>query len=211
MTAHPRWITVVVLAVAVLLLALSGRFEAEVPGSPVPQSAQTLAVLGLPMLLGLSRGLTALGLWLALGALGAPVFAGGAGGLDVLRGPSSGYLLGFLLGGGLAGWCSDRLQGRRLRGASGYATRVAVALLGHVVILTCGGLLLAARLGVAEAWDQGIEPFLWGGAVKSALLGLAARWSATSRSTKSRPGQNGSETNGSETNGSGESDRAQAS
>ncbi|MEM6705481.1 MAG: biotin transporter BioY [Acidobacteriota bacterium] len=180
--------TTVLVAAAAGLLALSGRIEAEVPGSPVPQSAQTLAVLGLPLLLGARRGLFSLGLWLVLGALGAPVFAGGAGGFDVLLGPSSGYLLGFVLAGGLAGWCSDRhdeLAG--LYRPSGFMARVGLALIGHAVILACGALFLAPRIGAGEAWSQGVQPFLWGGVVKSALLGLAAPWSQRPSGSQTRP------------------------
>ena len=64
--------------------------------SAVPFTMQTFAVFLTVNLLGGRRGtLTILG-YILLGAAGAPVFAGFAGGLGILFGSTGGYLLGFL-------------------------------------------------------------------------------------------------------------------
>jgi hypothetical protein len=54
------------------------------------------------------------GVYLALGAIGATVFAGGRGGLGVLLGPTGGYLVGFLVGAVVGALVRARLTRRRV-------------------------------------------------------------------------------------------------
>ena len=143
---------------AVAAIAVGARVDLPVPGSPVPQSLQTLAVVLAGALLGPRRGMVAVLVYLAAGATGLPVFAGGASGIHQLIGPTGGYLLGFVLGAGIAGALADPLH-RALLGM----------LLAHLVILGLGWGRLALLLGPEAAWVHGVAPFLWGGAVKSAV------------------------------------------
>ena len=83
------------MAVGALVVALAAQVAVPVPFSPVPMTLQPLAVLAVGGLLGASEGLLALVTYLALGALGLPVFAGGSGGAIHLVGPTGGYLLAF--------------------------------------------------------------------------------------------------------------------
>ncbi len=71
--------------------------------SVVPFTLQTLGVFLAVGLLGTKSGVLAVTVYLALGALGLPVFAGMKGGMGVLLGPTGGYLAGFLLTAWLAG------------------------------------------------------------------------------------------------------------
>jgi biotin transport system substrate-specific component len=150
-------------AIGLVVLAVAARISVSIPGSAVPQSAQTLAVLVVGALLGLRDGTTTLALYLAVGALGAPVFADGGGGWTHLTGPTAGYLAGFLVAGGMVGALADRGFLRR----AGPAVAWMVA--GHGLILALGWLRLAGALGPSEAFGQGVGPFLWGGGVKSVL------------------------------------------
>lgn len=63
----------------------------------VPVSCQTLVIFVTSGVFGWRVGVRAVACYLALGAVGLPVFAGGGGGLGVLFGASGGYLWGFLL------------------------------------------------------------------------------------------------------------------
>ncbi|MBQ9429121.1 MAG: biotin transporter BioY [Clostridia bacterium] len=76
------------------LLVLSAW--ATVPAA-IPFTLQTLAVALTAGLLGGAQGSAALAVYLALGAVGLPVFSGMRGGLAVLLGPTGGYLFGFFL------------------------------------------------------------------------------------------------------------------
>lgn len=68
-----------------------------IPFFAVPFTMQTFAVFAALMLLGGVRGTIAVAVYLALGAVGAPVFSGFRGGIGALVGPTGGYLFGFLI------------------------------------------------------------------------------------------------------------------
>ena len=70
-----------------------------IPLPPVPITLQTLFVWGLAgALLGARLGALSQLVYLLIGIIGLPVFAGGKAGLGVLFGPTGGYLIGFVAG-----------------------------------------------------------------------------------------------------------------
>lgn len=82
-------------AVALGTLALAAASQVSVPLVPVPITLQTLAVTLVGALYGWRLGAVTVVAWLAEGAVGLPVLAGGAGGLHAFVSPSAGYLYGF--------------------------------------------------------------------------------------------------------------------
>ena len=100
-----------VVGLGVALLTLASKVQ--VPFWPVPMTLQTLAVLMIGAAAGARLGVTTVLAWLALGAIGAPVFATGAG-LAYMAGPTGGYLLGFLLAVMCVGKVTDKGEGRTL-------------------------------------------------------------------------------------------------
>src|SRR3972149_8733623 len=80
----------------------------HVPIGPVPIVLSTLFVLLSGLLLGSRWGLTSMCLYLLVGAIGMPVFAGGKGGLAHFLGPTGGYLFGFLFASWITGFISER-------------------------------------------------------------------------------------------------------
>ena len=82
-----------------------------IPGE-VPFTLQTFGVFAALGLLGGKRGTIALALYLILGAVGLPVFAGFRGGFGVLLGTTGGYIFGFLLS-GLLYWALTSALGQR--------------------------------------------------------------------------------------------------
>ena len=82
-----------------------------IPGE-VPFTLQTFGVFAALGLLGGKRGTIALALYLILGAVGLPVFAGFRGGFGVLLGTTGGYIFGFLLS-GLLYWAWTAALGQR--------------------------------------------------------------------------------------------------
>jgi biotin transport system substrate-specific component len=69
--------------------------QLEIPHQPVPYTFQTLVVILAGGLLGSRNGFLSMSLYLVLGLVGMPVFAGGGFGLAKLIGPTGGYLLSF--------------------------------------------------------------------------------------------------------------------
>ncbi len=62
----------------------------------VPFTLQTFAVFFVLLLLGGERGTLAILVYVLLGAVGVPIFAGFSGGIGILLGNTGGYILGFL-------------------------------------------------------------------------------------------------------------------
>lgn len=81
--------------------------------STVPFTMQTFAVFAAVGMLGGKRGTLAVLCYILLGALGAPVFAGFAGGLGALLGSTGGYIGGFLLS-ALVMWAMERPEASKL-------------------------------------------------------------------------------------------------
>jgi len=158
---------VAALVAAAVAVALGAQVSVPVPGSPVPQSLQTLAVVLVGAWLGSRGGAIALSVYIVAGALGAPLFADGAGGAEHLTGPTVGYLVGFVVAAPLVGWWFRHPWGRGVVGA------FAGAVVAHAWILGLGWARLGAMVGPIVAWETGVAPFLVGGLAKSAVAALA--------------------------------------
>lgn len=147
-------------ALGVGLLALSARVQ--VPFWPVPMTLQTMAVLLIGAAYGFRLGTATVASYLALGALGLPLFAHG-GGLIHLVGPTGGYLAGFLAAAAAMGALADRGFGRT------PVSGLALFGLGEVIIFALGAGWLSHLIGPAKAWAAGVVPFMPGEVLKMAL------------------------------------------
>ena len=154
--------TFLILLGGVLLVGLGARLE--IPMVPVPMSMQTYAVVVLGALAGLRLGSTMIALYLAAGAAGAPVFAGGASGVEHLVGATAGYLVGFLVTAAVVGVLAERGWASR-----SFLSSTLVMALGHAVVLGLGTFWLGWKIGWWPAVEKGFLPFLLGGLVKSLL------------------------------------------
>ncbi|HKH84662.1 MAG TPA: biotin transporter BioY [Gemmatimonadales bacterium] len=168
----------VAIGIGALLIALSAQAAVPVPFSPVPMTLQPLAVLVVGGLIGPGAGLGALVLYLALGIMGLPVFAGGGSGIVRLLGPTGGYLLSFPI----AAWIAGFVVSPVLVAGAAKSQAVLRVLLGcalAMVFIHIGGVAQLALLGgdPALALRLGFIPFLTGDLLKvglAALLILAA-------------------------------------
>ena len=151
-----------------LLLAISAQFK--IPLYPVPVTGQTLVVLLIGMTYGPRLGGITLAAYLFEGALGLPVFAGGAAGAAVLMGPTAGYLFGFLLVAIAMGYLAERGMGRTV------VSTIAAMVIGNCVIYLCGALWLANFIGFGQAIAAGVLPFLYGDALKLVVAAGLMPW-----------------------------------
>ena len=151
-----------------LLLAVSAQFK--IPLYPVPVTGQTLVVLLIGMTYGPRLGGITLAAYLFEGALGLPVFAGGAAGVAVLMGPTAGYLFGFLLAAIAMGYLAERGLGRTV------VSTIAAMVIGNCVIYLCGALWLANFIGFGQAIAAGVLPFLYGDALKLVVAAGLMPW-----------------------------------
>lgn len=150
-----------------IAVAVAARIEIPLPWTPVPITGQTLGVLLVGAALGWRRGAAALGLYLAEGAAGLPVFAGGAAGVGHLMGPTAGYLWSFPFAAGFVGWLAERGWDKRVW------TAMAAMGLGELVVYAFGVPWLAQFMGWERVWMAGFWPFLPGAVIKLGVAGAA--------------------------------------
>ena len=155
---------------AACFVGLAAQVSVPVPGTPVPVTLQTFAVLLSGAALGWRRGALALGLYVALGAL-VPWYAGGRSGWG---GASFGYLLGFVLAAAVVGALAARGGDRSVVRTAGTMA------LGTLLVYAVGVPWLAWSVDVplASAVSLGLRPFLAGDLLKVALAAgvLPAAW-----------------------------------
>lgn len=132
-----------------------------------PFTLQTLGVILTAGLLGWKRGLASLGIYVLLGCIGLPVFAGFKAGLGVLLGPTGGYFLGFVFTILLVGACANQEKTWLLLGAM-----ILGQLLGYgfgtlwFMLAYAGG---SGAVGLATALSLCVLPFLLPDLAKTAL------------------------------------------
>ncbi|MCR5286764.1 MAG: biotin transporter BioY [Saccharofermentans sp.] len=102
---------IAVIAVSAALITICSWIS--IPVGPVPVTLQTLAVLAVLLTTGGRRGTIAVAVYLALGAIGVPVFSGFKGGPAAFAGPTGGFLIGFLAA-ALVYWLLEKLVFERL-------------------------------------------------------------------------------------------------
>ncbi len=147
-----------------LLTALGAFVRIPLPFTPVPVTLQTLFVLLAGLALGGGLGVVSEACYVALGALGLPLFAGAAGGLAVLAGPTGGYLVAFPI----AAWVTGRVAGSE----KASWPRVLLALIAGTLVIYALGvaqLTVVLQAGLVKGIQLGALPFLPGDAVKIAV------------------------------------------
>ncbi|WP_413805764.1 biotin transporter BioY [Streptomyces sp. OE57] len=152
---------------AAAAVGASAQIAVPLPGTPVPMTLQTLAVLLTGITLGWARAGASLALYVAAGFAGVPWFAEHAAGNP---GASAGYLLGAIPAAMIAGLLSVRLEGRSVVG------RVAPLLAGSAMIYAIGVPVLMTVTGanLAEGVAMGVTPFLLGDTIKLVAAFAAA-------------------------------------
>ena len=152
------------LGVAVMTLAA----KVQIPFWPVPMTLHTMAVMGFALFLGPRLAVSIFLAYLAAGAAGLPVFSGTPErgiGLAYMMGPTTGYLLGFLLASALVGYGA---AGR------GFVGRLCAMLAGLALVYACGAAWLSLFVPVAKVLSVGVWPFVPGDLLKIAILAVAS-------------------------------------
>jgi biotin transport system substrate-specific component len=172
-SASPSRDIALVAAFAALISASAYIGAIPVGSAGVPITLQTLTVMLAGCVLGPLRGFSAVTLYLALGAVGLPVFAEHSSGIGVFSGPSGGYLLSFPIAAALGGFLVAYVaRERRTRAIVVFFCSLAASVL---VIHPLGilGMMLHFDVSFLEAasWDV---PFWLGDLVKTSLVAMIA-------------------------------------
>ncbi len=147
---------------ATIILAVSAKIK--IPFYPIPMTMQTFVVLFIGLYFGWRLGIFTVGLYIAEGAIGLPVFAGtpekGVG-LVYLMGPTMGYLLGFLFAVFLSGF---------LKFGNNYILNFFKLIFAVSTIYLSGIIWLAKFTGWEKVFLVGVQPFLLAELFKIILL-----------------------------------------
>ncbi|NGX38095.1 MAG: Biotin transporter BioY2 [Chlamydiae bacterium] len=133
--------------------------QISIPLYYVPFTGQTFGVMLVGATLGKRAGFFAALLYLLEGCAGCPVFAGGAGGLHCLLGPTGGYLIAYPLQAYGFGWLFERTK-RRMPLAMGIACGQ----------LAMGTFWLIPFIGAKNSFLFGFYPFITIEAIKALLV-----------------------------------------
>ncbi len=158
----------ILIVLGAVLISISGQLDLEVPLSTTDISGtwQTFAVLVFAFATNRKIGTLAVLLYLILGVLGAPVFADGTSGWNVLVGKTGGFLSAFLISAFIVGRFAE------LGWNPSFFKGIVAMAIGTLIILIGGTLYLSTFIGIEKAYQYGFAPFLLGAFIKIILGAL---------------------------------------
>lgn len=145
----------------VLLFAAS---QVEIPLEPISITLQTVAVMLIGLTYSPRRALETHLLWIGFGGMGLPMFYGFSGGMDILVGPTAGYIVGFVISTYLMATLKEKML------LKGWFSDALLCLMGTFIIFTFGVIWLSYLIGFPNALIHGVLPFILPGLVKAGLL-----------------------------------------
>lgn len=152
----------VVCALFVALTAVCSQII--IPIQPVPITLGTLPAFLSGVILGKKYGALSMVVYILLGAVGAPVFSMGRGGLSVLASPSGGFIISWIAVSALIGWICEKY-------GKGFWAVAAAMTAGNLLCYAAGVSWVIALTGMglwAALWSC-MFPFLPGDAAKILL------------------------------------------
>lgn len=164
---------------SIALMAVSAWVS--VPLGPVPFTLQTFVMVFAFLVLTPRECIAAITGYLALGAVGLPVFSSMRGGIGVLAGPTGGFLWGFLLGAALAlvflQVAHPHFAGEGASKRTVFAVDLAAGFIFLAVSYVCGWvqLMAVAALSPEAAFATAVAPFIVIDAVKLVAAVCTAR------------------------------------
>lgn len=149
------------------LICIASYIRIDLPAVPI--TAQTLAVMLTGSILAPRLAGLSLFTYLFLGAVGAPIFSGGAAGLPIILGKTGGYLIGFLVGAVVISLIRGKKNGLIWLGLANIIG-------GIIVVDLFGSLWLSyiTGMGITKAIMVGVIPFIPGDLIKAAIAAVIA-------------------------------------
>ena len=160
--------------VALMAAVTAVAAQIAIPLFPVPFTLQVLAVILSGLLLGVRHGALAQAVYVLVGAVGMPVFAGFTGGLGHIFGPTGGYLISYPIAAAVAGIAAKTVAGDSRSRALWFGFLWGCA--GLAVIYAFGATWLAVVSGLTptQAIAAGVGRFVIFDLIKVGLAALVA-------------------------------------
>ncbi len=152
------------------LIIIGGYISIPIPVGPVPIVLADFFVMVTGLFLGLKYGLISTVLYVVLGVLGLPVFAGGSAGLAILFGPTGGFLFGYLLMVASIGFITIKMK-------SSIVAYLIALVIGNILLYLIGvpWLKVVVNMSWAAAFAAGFTPFIIGIVIKTAVAATLGR------------------------------------
>ena len=157
----------VLIALMTAVTCVLGPLSIPLPFSPVPISLTNFAIFLAIFVLGMKNGTISFIIYLLLGAVGVPVFSSFRGGLQILAGPTGGYLIGFIFLALIMGFALDHFDRKLVPTIIGM-------IIGMAVCYAFGTVWLAKLLSLSfkEGLMMGVIPYLPGDAAKIIIAAI---------------------------------------
>ena len=157
----------VLIALMTAVTCVLGPLSIPLSFSPVPISLTNFAIFLAIFVLGMKSGTISFIIYLLLGAIGVPVFSSFRGGLQVLAGPTGGYLIGFIFLALIMGFALDHFDRKLVPTIIGM-------IIGMAVCYAFGTVWLAKLLSLSfkEGLMMGVIPYLAGDAAKIIIAAI---------------------------------------
>ena len=157
----------VLIALMTAVTCVLGPLSIPLPFSPVPISLTNFAIFLAIFVLGMKNGTISFIIYLLLGAVGVPVFSSFRGGLQVLAGPTGGYLIGFIFLALIMGFALDHFDRKLVPTIIGM-------IIGMAVCYAFGTVWLAKLLSLSfkEGLMMGVIPYLPGDVAKIIIAAI---------------------------------------
>ena len=158
--------------VAVATVALSLSAGIAVPVGPVPFTLQILVLGFIVATMKPGEAISAVVAYLAIGAMGLPVFSGGIGGPARILGPSGGFLYGFVPAAVAGTLLRCALERTRLPQPAAIFSAV-LASIAVAYFFGWAHLVLVGQMDAAAAFAVGCAPFIVPDLVKAGIATAA--------------------------------------
>jgi len=168
MTENARVKPLIYASLFAALTAIGAFIRIPVPG-PVPITLQIFFVILTGLVLGSRWGGTSMIVYVMLGLIGLPVFAGGLSGIGVLLGPTGGYLIGFIIGAFVTGLISHRAKESLLASVLAVVSGLFMIYLSGIIQLS-----IILHISLWEAVVMGVLPFVLFDCIKIAAAVIIA-------------------------------------
>lgn len=151
---------------ALFAAIISVASQISIPVQPIPLNAAIFAVLLCGGIMGKKYGTVSVAVYILLGIVGAPVFAGFRGGLSVLAGPTGGYIAGYILIAFVTGAVCEKT--RKLKYTVPFMMLAVVLCYAFGTMWFC----IATGNGLVSALSLCVFPFIPGDILKVVLASI---------------------------------------
>lgn len=145
----------------------------SVPIGPIPLILQNVVAISAGLIFGLPQGAAAVGMFLAVGTLGLPVFSGARSGIAVLNGPTGGFLVGYFIGALIAGYIATNPtpdEEKFSREKIFRLVRAAIAGLGFMYLIGMLNFRRVTGASFSQALSLCVVPFVIPDIIKLGIL-----------------------------------------